>query len=135
MSSVSPLHEVKKDDDAIKIKDVSDSITQNINPLIEDYLKKILVESTTQAKLCENPILVSVDEIEKANKIFAREEEQKQVTPTAPPQFSIIQPTLPLVVYQRKETDTPTISTMAHHTLVSVTIEESIHDKGETNGK
>ena len=71
---MSPQHELHIDTNTINIKDVSDTITQNINPLTEEDLKKILVESTTQEKLCEHHVLVSVDEIEKANKAFAREE-------------------------------------------------------------
>ena len=47
----------------------------------------------------------------------------------------MIQPTLPLVVYQRKETTTSTISTLAQSTPVLVTIKESEHAKGETVGE
>ena len=56
------------------INDVYDTITQKINPLIDDDLKKILMESTTQAKLCENLVLVSIDEIEKEDMVSSREE-------------------------------------------------------------
>ena len=49
--------------ETITIKDVFDLISQNINPLIEEDLKKILDQSTLQAKLYDNPVLVSVDEI------------------------------------------------------------------------
>ena len=98
-------------------------------------MKKILVGSTTQAKLCENPVLVSIVEIEKTNKVYAGEEVHQQITPSAPPQFTMIQPTLPLVVYQRKEIATPIISTMAQSTPILVTIEESVHDKGEIGGE
>lgn len=71
-----------------------------------------MVESTTQAKLCENPILVSVDEIEKANKESAGEEVQTKETYTTPPQFILMQSTLPIVVYQSKETTTSTVSAL-----------------------
>ena len=45
--SVNPQHEENTECDNVKIKDVSNTISENINPLIEDDLKKILVESTT----------------------------------------------------------------------------------------
>ena len=47
MPSANPPHEVNTKNDTVKIKDVSDTVTQNINPLKEDDLKKILVEFTT----------------------------------------------------------------------------------------
>ena len=45
------------------MKDVFDLTALNINPLIEEDLKKILDQSTLQKKLCDKPVLVSVDEI------------------------------------------------------------------------
>ena len=67
-----------------------------------EYLKNILIESTTQAKLCEHHVLVSIDEIEKVDKASIREVTQTQVTSTTPPQFTLIQPTLPIVVIKEK---------------------------------
>ena len=57
------------------------------------------------------------------------------MTSIAPPQFTFVQPTLPIVVYQRKEIATSTISTLAQSTLVSITIKETKNDKGETVGE
>ena len=74
MLSANPQHEVNTKCDNVNIKDVFDIVTQNINPLIKDDLKKILVESTTEAILCKNIVLVSVDEIEKAKKVSLGEE-------------------------------------------------------------
>ena len=56
------------------VKDVSVLTTQNINPLIEEDLKKILDQTKLQAKLCDNPVLVSVDEIQKLVINTTREE-------------------------------------------------------------
>ena len=47
----------------------------------------------------------------------------------------MIQPTLPLVVYQRKETTTSAINTLAQSTPVLVKIKESENDKGEIVGE
>ena len=64
---------MNKEDDIMKIKDVFDTIYKNINPLTKEVLKKILLESTTKANPCENPVLVSVDEIEKEDKAYVGE--------------------------------------------------------------
>ena len=48
------------------MKDVIDTSCQNINPLTIEDLSKILDQSTQQACLCTNPVLVSVDELNKA---------------------------------------------------------------------
>ena len=80
----------------ISIKDVSDNVPQNINPLIEEDIKKILLDSTTKAQLCSHPILVSVDELKKEKKT-STEVEAQAISKT--PQFTVIQPTLPNVVY------------------------------------
>lgn len=47
------------------IKDIADNLSHNINTLTEENLYKIL-KNTTKEKLCTNPIIVRVDEIEKA---------------------------------------------------------------------
>ena len=62
---MSPLHKSSIPVDTITIKDVPDISAQNINPLTAEDLKKILDLSTLQARLCENLVLVSVDEIQK----------------------------------------------------------------------
>ncbi len=64
MLSASPPHDTTVTE-TIHIMDVSNASAQNINPLIVDYLKNILDQSTIQAKLCNNPILVSVEELQK----------------------------------------------------------------------
>lgn len=67
MMSVSPQENI------VQVKDVSDTIIQNINPLIEEDMKNILIYSTTKEQLCSHPILVSVDKIEKEKLASARE--------------------------------------------------------------
>ena len=47
------------------MQDVPDNFGQNINPLTVEDLKKILHRTTLQAQLCTNPILVSVEELQK----------------------------------------------------------------------
>lgn len=51
--------------DSIQIKDFPDNFAQNINPLTDDDIKKILKDSTMVAKLCSNPLLVRTNKIEK----------------------------------------------------------------------
>ena len=65
MMSLNPSHDTSIPIETITIKDVFDVFSQNINPFIVEDLKKILDQSTLQARLCENPILVSMDELQK----------------------------------------------------------------------
>lgn len=61
----SPPHVTITPIETIKVKDVVDTSCQNTNPLIVEDLSKILDQSTQQAHLCTNLILVSVDELQK----------------------------------------------------------------------
>ena len=63
MSSASPQHVTQEDTETIKIKDVSNNVNQNVNPIIEEDMQKILQDTTTKAQLCSHPILVSVDNL------------------------------------------------------------------------
>ena len=70
----------------------------NINPLTAEDLTKILDQATKHAQLCENPILVSVEELQKSvDKV-----KEGEVQPQEPPQviqttgLSFIPPPLPL---------------------------------------
>ena len=49
--------------ETITIKDVPDTTSQNVNPLTIEDLKKILHQTSLQAQLCENSVLVSVEEL------------------------------------------------------------------------
>ena len=60
--AMSPPHNTRTPIEAIKIQDVLDNMPQNINQLIAEDLKKILDQSTQQARFCENLLLVSVEE-------------------------------------------------------------------------
>ena len=60
-----PPHNTSTPSDTITIKDVPENSSQNINPLTIEYRRKILDQSTLQAQLCDNPILVSVDKLQK----------------------------------------------------------------------
>ena len=48
------------------VKDVTETAPQNINPLTTEDLKKILEQTTKQAKLCKNIVLVSEEEYQNA---------------------------------------------------------------------
>ena len=63
--ALSPIHDTDTPSDTIIVKDFPDSSAQNINPLTVEDLKKILDQSTLQARLCDNPVLVNVDELHK----------------------------------------------------------------------
>ena len=63
------------------VKDVPDTSGQNINPLNAEDLKKILHQTTLQSELCTNPVLVSVEELQRA----MAEIKKKKVNPQEPP--------------------------------------------------
>ena len=62
----SPPHATITPTETIKINDVVPTSCQNINPLTIEDLSKILDQSTQKTHLCTNPILVSVDELQKS---------------------------------------------------------------------
>lgn len=62
----SPPHSTNTLAKVVKIKDVVDTSCQNINPLTVEDLTKILDQETHQAQLCKNPILVSIEKIQKS---------------------------------------------------------------------
>ena len=83
--SVSPPHYTSIPTENVTIKDVPDVSTQNINPLTAEDLKKILDQSTLQARLCENPVLVSVNELQKAVVEITRDKVNTQEPPSTTP--------------------------------------------------
>lgn len=91
MPNVSPQQITSVSTATVTVKDVSDLTSQNINPLTQEDLKKILDQSTLQAKLCDNPILVSVDELQKSMTNTTREEVKTQEPPTITPQVTSVQ--------------------------------------------
>ncbi len=66
LSPPSSPHSPTTPEKIIKIKDVVDTTCQNINPLTATDLTKILDQTTLQTQLCTNPILVSVDNLQKS---------------------------------------------------------------------
>ena len=78
---LSPPHDSNTPTETIKLKDFLDSSSQNINPLTTEDLNKILDQSTLQAKLCDNLVLVSVNELQK---VVANTSKDK-VNPQEPP--------------------------------------------------
>ena len=61
----SPPHSTFTPAEAIKIKDVTNTTSQNVNPLTTEDLTKILDQSTQLAQLCSSFIFFSVDELHK----------------------------------------------------------------------
>ena len=66
MPPPSPPHATITLAEIIEIEDFIDTSCQNINPLTTEDLSKILHQSTQQAQLCTSPVLVSVDELQRA---------------------------------------------------------------------
>ena len=84
MPPPSPPQVTIKPTQAVIFRDVANTSCQNINPLTEEDLSKILDQSTQQARLCTNPVLVSVDVIQKA----VADPTRVKVNPQEPPSIS-----------------------------------------------
>ena len=84
----SPPHATITPVETMIVKDVIDTSCQNINPLNIEDLSKILDQSTQQAQLCTNPVLVSVDELQK---VVADLKEVKVKTQEPPSTFKTIE--------------------------------------------
>ena len=82
MPAMSPPHDTNRPKKTIIVKDFPNSSPYNINPLIGEDLKKILDRSTLQAILCENPVLASVDELQKEVADITRDKVNKQEPPS-----------------------------------------------------
>ena len=67
--------------ETVTIVDVPDTSAQNINPLTAEDLKKILDQSTKQALLSADPVLVSMDELQKLVESTVKD----KVNPQEPP--------------------------------------------------
>ena len=77
----SPPHSTDTPAEVIKIKDVVETSCQNINPLTPEDLTKILDQATKHAQLGKNPILVSVEELQKSAKKIKEGEVKLQEPP------------------------------------------------------
>ena len=60
---LSPPHDMTTPIKNIIVTDVPDNSGQNINPLTTKDLKKIVYQTTLQAQLCNNPVLVTLEEL------------------------------------------------------------------------
>ena len=95
---LSPPHDTNTPIENIIVKDVPDNSGQNINPLTVENLKKILDQSTLQTQLCNNPILVSVDELQKVVANIIRDKVNTQEPPSTIPLATSDQPLIQTLV-------------------------------------
>lgn len=106
MPSVSPQHVTIESTKTITIKDFFDVTTQNINALIEEDLKKILDQSTLLTKHCDNPVLVSVEELQNRVTDTTRVEVNPQEPPSIIPRVSHVQPLVKVLEATLDKVDT-----------------------------
>ena len=106
-----PLHVTPTPRDLVVVQDVPHTSSQNINPLTIEDLKRILHQTTLQAQLCANPILVSVKELQKAvaniNKEKVNPQEppsQTKIARSRQPQGQIVQDTIAKVDSTKSDT-------------------------------
>ena len=98
----SPPHATITPEETIIVKDIIDTSCQNINPLTTKDLSKILDQSTQQARLGTNPILVSIDEIHKAvvdpTRVKVKPQEPPSILKATSTPLLLLPPPLPLSV-------------------------------------
>ena len=125
--SVSPPHVTTETTKIVTIKDISNLSTNNIDPITKDNLKKILEQSTLQAKLCDNPILISVDELQNSMTDVAR----KKVNPQEPP------PIIPLVINVQNLIQIPKDTSTKVDTIAKIDTDEkkTIEEQAPTIGQ
>ena len=84
---------------SIIVKDVIDTSCQNINPLTTEDLSRILDQSTQQACLSTDPLLVNVDEIHKAivdpRRVKVKIQEPPSILKATRPPLLLLPPPLP----------------------------------------
>ena len=81
MPSPRPPHVTPTLVGSLVVQNVPDTSSQNIKPLTVEDLKKILHQTSLQAQLCANLVLVSVEELQKAVAKITKE----KVNPQEPP--------------------------------------------------
>ena len=119
MPPPSPPHTTPTPTNTIIEKDVLNTSSQNINPLTIEDLKKILHQTTLQSQLCTNPILVSVEELQKVVAEITNEKVNTQEPPSQPPTATSDQP--------KEQVAQDTFAKV--DTIVTVTIKESAKEQ------
>ena len=86
MPPPSPTHVKPTLANLVTIQDVLDTSSPNVNPLTIEDLKKIIHQTSIEAQLCNNEILVSVEELQKVVAEITKE----KVNPQEPPSHTTI---------------------------------------------
>ena len=126
---LSPLHDTSTPIDTIIVKDVLDNFGQNINPLTAEDLKKILDQTTLQAQLCNNPVLVSVEELQKVVADLTRDKVNPQEPPFDIPSATSGKPIEKTIVDTSTKVDSTTKVLMIEHKTKSTKEKEPAKEK------
>ena len=102
------------------MQDVLDNFGQNINPLNVEDLKKILDQTTLQAQLCNNLVLVSVDELQKVVANLTRDKVNPQEPPFDIPLATSGQPTMHTKIDTSTKVDSTVQVLMIGHKTQSI---------------
>ena len=125
----SPPHVTTPPAESPKVQDIPDTSGQNVNPLTAEDLKKILHQTSMQSELCNNPVLVSVEELQKATAEITK----SRVNTQEPPSQAIAEQTqeqpeketpaeLTTEKGQQEQRDTSVSTTQTQGVLPSITI-------------
>ena len=117
----SPPHVTPTPVDTINVQDVPENFVQNINPLTAEDLKRILHQTTLQDQLCTNPVLVSVEELQKVVADITRDKVNPQEPPSHIPTNISGQPMEQIVVDTSANVDCTN--------KITTTVKETVKDQ------
>ena len=117
----SPPHETSTPTIIVTVKDVPNTIGQNINPLTIEDVKKILHQTTMQSQICLNLVLVSVEELQEVVVEITQEKVNTQEPPTQNPLAIVGQP--------KEQVVQDTISLVDSLVIVTTTTKEKDKDR------
>ena len=106
--AMSPPHDKSTPARIVIVKDVPNNTPHNINQLTIEDLKKILDQSTQQARLCENLVLVNVEEFHKVVVDMTRDKVNPQEPPSGIPLVTCAQPLMQTIDETSTKVDTQT---------------------------
>ena len=125
----SPPHVNPTPTDSRIVQNVPNTSCQNINALTIEDLKKILHQTTLQVQLCTNPILVSVEELQKVVPEITMDKVNPQEPPSEIPLATSGQPMEKTIVDTSKKANYVVKVLMIEHKTQNVEDKEPAKEK------
>ena len=124
-----PPHDTSTPADTITLQNVPNNSCQNINPLTAEDLKKVLNQTTLQAQLYTNLVLVSVEELQKAIADITRDKVNLEEPPSHIPTTISGQPLEQIAVDTSTKVDSTIQVLMIEHKIQSIEEKEPTQEQ------